>query len=90
MANNKVISKDELSLNKHVEDLKERMRLLQADRKANIEVLESNKSANKEDIKKLREENKELRKQLAQLQRTTSTEEDHQEQKHIATRVLNK
>ena len=87
MANNKVISKDELSLNKHVEDLKERMRLLQADRKANIEVLESNKSANKEDIKKLREENKELRKQLAQLQRTTSTEEDHQEQKHIQREV---
>ena len=87
MANNKVVSKDELSLNKHVEDLKERMRLLQADRKANIEVLESNKSANKEDIKKLREENKDLRKQLAQLQRTTSTEEDHQEQKHIQREV---
>ena len=81
------MSKDELSLNKHVEDLKDRMRLLQADRKANIDVLESNKAANKEDIRKLREENKELRQKLAQLQRTTSQDDENQEKKHIEREV---
>jgi coiled-coil domain-containing protein 151 len=81
------MSKDDQMLNKHVEDLKERMRLLQADRKANIDVLESNKAANKEDIRKLREENKELRQKLAQLQRTTSKDDENQEKKHIEREV---
>lgn len=83
----KGMSKDELSLNKHVEDLKDRMRLLQADRKANIDVLESNKAANKEDILKLRDENKELRQKLAQLQRTTSQDDENQEKVHIEREV---
>ena len=81
------MSKDELSLQKHVEDLKDRMRLLQADRKANIDVLESNKASNKEDIRKLREENKELRQKLAQLQRTTSQDDESQEKRHIEREV---
>lgn len=67
----KTLTKDELSLNAHVEDLRERMRMLQGDRKANIDVLEANKAANKEDIKKLREDNKEFRQKLASLQRVS-------------------
>ena len=61
--------KDEAALNQQVEDLRERMKMLQSDRKANIDVLEANKATNREDIKRLREENKELRKKNAQLQR---------------------
>ena len=57
----KTLTKEELTLNQHVEDLRERMRMLQNDRRANIEVLEANKSANKEEIKDLRETSKELR-----------------------------
>ena len=49
----------------HVEDLRERMRLLQGDRKANIDLLETSKTANKETIRKMRAENKELRTELA-------------------------
>lgn len=68
----KTLTKDELSLNAHVEELRERMRMLQSDRKANIDVLEANKSANKEEIKKLRDDNKEFRQKLASLQRVRS------------------
>jgi hypothetical protein len=35
-----------------VDDLRERMRLLQGDRRANVDILEANKSANKEEIKR--------------------------------------
>ena len=48
-----------------IEDLRERMRLLQGDRKANIDLLETSKNANKETIRKMRAENKELRTELA-------------------------
>ena len=65
----KTLTKDELSLNAHVEELREKMRMLQGDRKANIDVLEANKSANKEEIKKLRDDNKDFRQKLASLQR---------------------
>ena len=65
----KTLTKEEQTLNQHVEDLRERMRMLQNDRRANIEVLEANKSANKEEIKSLRDTSKELRQKLAQLQR---------------------
>jgi DNA-binding MarR family transcriptional regulator len=61
--------KDETALNQQVEDLRERMKMLQSDRKANIDVLEANKATNREDIKRGRDENKELRKKLARLQR---------------------
>ncbi len=65
----KALTKEEMSLNAHVEDLRERMRMLQNDRTANIDVLEANKGANKEEIKKLRGDNKDFRQKLAQLQR---------------------
>ena len=73
----KSLTKEELALNQHVEDLRERMRLLQGDRKANVDVLEANKSANKEEIKRLRDENKELRQKLALLQRTSAKDEEN-------------
>lgn len=65
----KALTKEEMSLNAHVEDLRERMRMLQNDRTANIDVLEANKSANKEEIKRLRGDNKDFRQKLSQLQR---------------------
>lgn len=65
----KALTKEEISLNAHVEELRERMRMLQSDRTANIDILEANKTANKEEIKRLRAENKEFRQKLAQLQR---------------------
>eukprot|EP00602_Paraphysomonas_sp_CaronLab_P006914 CAMPEP_0185023284 /NCGR_PEP_ID=MMETSP1103-20130426/5967_1 /TAXON_ID=36769 /ORGANISM="Paraphysomonas bandaiensis, Strain Caron Lab Isolate" /LENGTH=557 /DNA_ID=CAMNT_0027555799 /DNA_START=24 /DNA_END=1697 /DNA_ORIENTATION=+ len=79
----KTLTKEEISVNEHMEDLRERMRVLQGDRKINIDILEANKSANKEDIRRLRDENKELRAKLAQLQRTVDSEDKAQEQKHV-------
>ena len=63
------MTKEEISLNAHVEELRERMRMLQSDRTANIDILEANKTANKDEIKRLRGENKDFRQKLAQLQR---------------------
>ena len=83
----KTLTKEELTLNQHVEDLRERMRMLQNDRRANIEVLEANKAANKEEIKDLRETSKELRQKLAQLQRTALLDDDKDEQKHVEREV---
>jgi len=68
----KALTKEEMSLNAHVEDLRERMRMLQNDRTANIDVLEANKAANKEEIKMLRGDNKDFRQKLAQLQRVST------------------
>ena len=65
----KALTKEEISLNAHVEELRERMRMLQSDRTANIDILEANKTANKDEIKRLRGENKDFRQKLAQLQR---------------------
>eukprot|EP00937_MAST-01D_sp_MAST-1D-sp2_P005295 g5295.t1 len=48
-----------------IDDLRERMRLLQGDRKANIDLLETSKNANKETIRKMRVDNKDLRTELA-------------------------
>ena len=67
----KALTKEEMSLNAHVEELRERMRMLQSDRTANVDVLEANKAANKDEIKRLRGDNKELRQKLAQLQRVS-------------------
>ena len=80
-------SKDDVMLSKHVDDLREKMRLLQADRKVNIDVLESNKAANKEEIRKLREENKNLRVKCATLQRTSASDNDNEERGHIEREV---
>lgn len=52
-------------MDEQIEDLRERMRLLQGDRKANIDILEGTKNQNKGTITKLRGENKEIRKELA-------------------------
>ena len=50
-------------------DLCERMRLLQQDRRANVNLLEANKAANAEEIRVLREDNKQLRMKLTCLQK---------------------
>ena len=83
----KGLTKEEQSLNQHVEDLRDRMRMLQNDRRANIEVLEANKNSNKEEIKGLRDSNKELRQKLAQLQRTAAIDDEKDEQKMVAREV---
>ncbi|RHY25459.1 hypothetical protein DYB32_008297 [Aphanomyces invadans] len=49
-------------MEEQVDDLREKMRLLQVDRKGNVELLETNKNSNKELIRQLKQENKELRK----------------------------
>jgi len=60
-------------MDQQVEDLKERMRLLQHDRRANLEFLEANKASNTEEVRELREENKALRSQLTKLQKKGSS-----------------
>ncbi|CAM9580801.1 unnamed protein product [Pylaiella littoralis] len=60
---------DNLSVNDQMEDLRERMRLLQGDRKANIDILEASKGSNKEEIRRLRAENKDVRLKLSHLVR---------------------
>ena len=52
-----------------VEELRERMRLLQGDRRANVELLETQKKMNVEDTNLLRDENRKLRTQVAELKR---------------------
>ena len=58
-----------VTVTEQVDDLRERMRLLQGDRRANVDILEANKSANRDEIKRLREENKEVRIKLSVVQR---------------------
>eukprot|EP01039_Chlorochromonas_danica_P017114 gene17114-20342_t len=76
-----------VALVQQIDELRERMRALQNDRKANIDLVESNKNTNKEEIRKLRDENKELRKKLAHLSKTALNEESKNELKHIEKRV---
>lgn len=59
-------------MEEQVEDLRDKMRLLQVDRKSNIDLLESSKQTNKDYIRQLKNENRELRKALADLKRSTS------------------
>lgn len=80
-------AKDEAALNQQVEDLRDRLKMLQNDRKANVDVLEANKSSNKDEIKKLRDENKDLRQKYAQLQRTTAQDSEKDEKKQIEREV---
>ncbi|OQR94348.1 hypothetical protein ACHHYP_01437 [Achlya hypogyna] len=56
-------------MEEQVDDLREKMRLLQVDRKSNVEALEANKNSNKDLIRQLKQENKELRKQIADMKR---------------------
>lgn len=76
-----------MTLVEQIDDLRERMRLLQGDRKVNIDILEANKNSNKEEIRRLRGENKELRVKTAQLQRTADMEEAGQETRHVEREV---
>lgn len=57
-------------MDQQIDDLRERMRLLQQDRRANIDILEISKASNADDIRLLREENKGLRIRLSQLKKT--------------------
>ena len=57
-------------IDQQVDDLRERMRLLQQDRRANVDILEANKASNAEEIRSLREENKGLRTKLKQLKKS--------------------
>lgn len=74
-------------MNQQIEDLRERMKVLQNDRKANVEVLEANKTSNKDEIRKLRDENKDLRQKLALLQKTALQDEGKDEIGHISKEV---
>jgi hypothetical protein len=56
-------------MEQQIEDLRDRMRLLQQDRRSNVDVLESTKVNNTEETRFLRDENKELRVRLGQVQR---------------------
>lgn len=50
-------------------------------------MLEANKNSNKDDIRRLRDDNKDLRQKLAQLQKTTGSEESKDEQKHLEREI---
>ena len=65
-------------LNQQVDDLRDRMRLLQQDRRANVDLLEASKCSNSEEIRSFRDENKKLRVKLTQLQKRLSTERGEQ------------
>ena len=53
-----------------VDDLRQRLLLLQKDRRANVDLIETTKVNNAEEIGKLREENKELKARLTKLHKT--------------------
>ncbi|GMI36937.1 hypothetical protein TrRE_jg5505 [Triparma retinervis] len=76
-------------MEQQIEDLRERMRLLQQDRRANVDLLESNKSGNQEEVRYMREENKDLRVRLSQLQRAgDESQGENQELVHAQKEVL--
>jgi chromosome segregation ATPase len=60
-----------VTMDTQIDDLRERMKLLQGDRKANYENLESSKTGNQDLIRKLQDENKELRRAIGQLQQAS-------------------
>ena len=64
------------AVDKQVEDLRERMRLLQQDRRANIDLLETTKVGNISEIRCLKEENKKLRSRLSTLQKSFALDSD--------------
>jgi len=71
-----------------VEDLRERMRLLQQDRRANINLSESKQAANIEEIRFLRAENKALRSRIAQLQKYLDMNDGNQNETDMLKREL--
>jgi len=76
-------------MEQQIEDLRERMRLLQQDRRANVDLLESNKTTNADEVRFLRDENKELRIRVSQLQRTNDDAQgENQELVHAQREVM--
>ena len=65
-------------IDKQVDDLHDRMRLLQQDRRANINLVEANKLANGNEVRSLKEDNKKLRMRLSTLQKSASLDHDAQ------------
>lgn len=65
-------------LDQKVNDLRDRMRLLQKDRRANVDLMEANRASISSEIRTLRDENKTLRLRLTQLQKRLSTDRDCQ------------
>lgn len=64
------------AVDKQVEELRERMRLLQQDRRANIDLVESTKVTNIAEIRSLKEDNKKLRSRLSNLQKSLALDND--------------
>lgn len=67
-----------------VDDLRQRLELLQKDRRANVDLIETTKVNNAEEIGKLREENKELKTKLTMLHKTF-TSSKHQGKNELST-----
>lgn len=80
-------TREEHTINQHIEDLRERMKILKNDRKANMEVLQATKNANIEEIKKLRDDNSNYRSRFSELQETTVMDRGKDEEKHISQQV---
>lgn len=64
------------AVDNQVDDLRDRMRLLQQDRRANIDLLEGNKVANGNEVRSLKEDNKKLRTRLSNLQKSAALDHD--------------
>lgn len=54
-------------IDQQVDELRDRMKLLQQDRRANVDLLEANKKSNAEELRLLRDANKEIRIHLSQM-----------------------
>lgn len=83
------LSKEEIIINKHIDDMRERMRILQNDRKANSAMHEESKKRNVEELKRLKEENRDFRQKIATLQRMQMEACDQDEQRHLEGEVDN-
>ena len=65
-----------LVFDKEVDDLRERMLLLQQERRANIDKLEANKVANDTEIRSLKEDNTKMKMKLSSLQKSAALDND--------------
>jgi regulator of replication initiation timing len=70
------------------EGLRERMRLLQRDRRANVDLLESKQASNIEEIRCFRVKNKALRTRIAQLQMYLNVNDGNQNEVDLLKREL--
>lgn len=76
-------------IDQQVDDLRERMRLLQQDRRANVDILEAGKASNAEEVRLYREENKDLRVRLSQLKKGSgSSQGSKQELSSLKKEIL--